>query len=154
MTTKRFWARRLLSCGMAALCAAGCGMLPGQNAKSTPPPTPAPVMEASPSAPVGQPLPEQVALDQGIALYNDGDYSAAVRKLSSSGAIWGGDKAVRLKALKYMAFSYCVMGRQPACRQEFEKALKLDPSFDLDQGEKGHPLWGPVFEKAKKRARK
>jgi hypothetical protein len=27
--------------------------------------------------------------------------------------------------------------------------LRLDPSFDLAPGEQGHPLWGPVFVKAK-----
>jgi len=28
--------------------------------------------------------------------------------------------------------------------------LKLNKDFDLLPGEKGHPLWGPVFERAKK----
>jgi hypothetical protein len=43
-----------------------------------------------------------------------------------------------------------VTSRQTLCRQQFDKALKLDPSFDLEPGEHGHPLWGPVFTKAKK----
>jgi hypothetical protein len=50
-----------------------------------------------------------------------------------------------------MAFSYCVTSRQTLCRQQFEKALKIDPAFDLAPGEKGHPLWGAVFDRAKKR---
>jgi hypothetical protein len=53
-------------------------------------------------------------------------------------------------ALKYTAFSYCVTSRPAQCRQAFDKALRLDPSFQLAPGEYGHPLWGPVFAKAKK----
>jgi hypothetical protein len=53
-------------------------------------------------------------------------------------------------ALKYTAFSYCVTSRPAQCRQAFDKALKLDPAFELAPGEYGHPLWGPVFAKAKK----
>jgi hypothetical protein len=55
-------------------------------------------------------------------------------------------------ALKYTAFSYCVTSRPAQCRQAFDRALRLDPSFDLAPGEHGHPLWGPVFTKAKQAA--
>lgn len=89
-------------------------------------------------------------LNQGIDLYNRGEYQAAIKQLSGAGAIWSGDKDLQLEALKYTAFSYCVTSRPVPCRQEFEKALKLDPRFDLSQGEKGHPLWGPVFDRLKK----
>ena len=58
---------------------------------------------------------------------------------------------MQLEALKYTAFSYCLIGRTVSCRQQFEKAFKLDPGFDLAAGEKGHPLWGPVFAKVKKK---
>jgi Tfp pilus assembly protein PilF len=90
------------------------------------------------------------ALAGGIALYENGDYAAAVRKLGNTAEIWKADKDVRLQALKYMAFSYCVTSQPVPCRQHFDKALKLDPAFDLAPGEKGHPLWGPVFDRAKK----
>jgi hypothetical protein len=91
---------------------------------------------------------EQSALREGIRLYNDGDFNGAIRRLSSS-EVTGGSMRTRLTALKYTAFSYCVTSRQAQCRQAFEKALKLDPSFQLAPGERGHPLWGPVFEKAR-----
>lgn len=90
----------------------------------------------------------ETALNEGIALYNNGDFNGAIRKLN---AVTGAEKPVQLSAYKYSAFSYCVSGRQLACRQQFEKALKLDPNFDLEPGEKGHPLWGPVFARAKKK---
>jgi Tfp pilus assembly protein PilF len=90
------------------------------------------------------------ALSTGIALYDRGDYAGAVKKLGSADEIWKADKDIQLQALKYMAFSYCVTSQPAACRQQFGKALKLDPAFDLAPGEKGHPLWGPVFERAKR----
>jgi len=68
---------------------------------------------------------------------------------NDAGVIWSGDKVIQVEAYKYLAFSYCVTSRQALCKQQFEKALKLDPTFELGRGEKGHPLWGPVFEKAK-----
>ncbi|MFD2272052.1 hypothetical protein ACFS07_15030 [Undibacterium arcticum] len=50
-----------------------------------------------------------------------------------------------------MAFSYCVTTRMTLCRQQFDKALKLDPSFDLDAGEKNSILCGgPVFQTGEK----
>ena len=91
---------------------------------------------------------EQAALREGIRLYNDGDFNAAIKRLSAD-EITGGSMRTRLTALKYTAFSYCVTSRQAQCRQAFERALKLDPSFELAAGERGHPLWGPVFEKAR-----
>jgi len=92
----------------------------------------------------------QAALEAGIHLYSRGDYTAAIKRLGTAHEIWKADKPLQLEALKYMAFSYCVSGRQALCKQQFQKALKLDPSFDLAPGEKGHPLWGPVFDGVKK----
>lgn len=91
---------------------------------------------------------EQAALREGIRLYNDGDFNAAIKRLSASD-VTGGSMRTRLTALKYTAFSYCVTSRPTQCRQAFERALKLDPKFELAPGERGHPLWGPVFEKAR-----
>lgn len=88
-------------------------------------------------------------LAEGIALYDKGDYNGATKRLGQSDVV-GSSTATRLSAFKYSAFSYCLTNRQTLCRQQFEKALKLDPAFDLAPGEYGHPLWGPVFLKAKK----
>lgn len=104
-----------------------------------------------PPVPLPPPLPPaRRDLNAGIDLYKAGDYNGAIKMLSGSADIWKADKPLQLDALKYMAFSYCVTNRQTLCRQQFQKALKLDPSFDLAPGEKGHPLWTPVFAKAKK----
>jgi hypothetical protein len=91
----------------------------------------------------------QTALTEGVDFYDKGEFNRAIRRLNAP-EIWSADKSVQVKALKYMAFSYCVTSRKTLCSQQFEKALKLDPAFDLEPGEKGHPLWGTVFERAKK----
>jgi Flp pilus assembly protein TadD len=92
---------------------------------------------------------DQVALRDGIRLYNNGQFDDAIRRLSSKD-IAHGSKAHRVAALKYTAFSYCVTNRADQCRQAFERALKLDPKFDLAAGEHGHPQWGPAFTRAKR----
>ncbi len=114
-----------------------------------PPQTVTPQVEPAPALPANHV--EMQALKEGVALYNNGNFNEAIKKLNSPD-IWlpGKDKAVQIDAAKFMAFSYCVTSRALLCRQQFERALKLDPNFDLAAGEKGHPLWGPVFLKAKK----
>ncbi len=124
------------------------------------PTTPAQVARPAPGTP-GNPNPpggarggdEQQALRDGIDLYNKGQYNDAIKRLAAP-EIGAGSRASQVQALKYTAFSYCVTSRQTLCRQSFEKAFKLDGSFDLQAGEHGHPLWGPAFARAKKQAAK
>jgi hypothetical protein len=94
---------------------------------------------------------ESNGLREGIRLYNEGDFNGAIRRLSQRD-VNNGPLPTRLTALKYLAFSYCVTSRPAPCRQAFDRALRLDPAFDLAPGEHGHPLWGPVFTKAKQAA--
>ncbi len=138
MTRLRIYAP--LTCLLAAVLMAGC---------ATKPPVGAAAPAGHTQAAVPAPAPVQSGLKDGIAMYNNGDYNDAIKRLGAAD-VSGGSKATQLEALKYTAFSYCVTSRQTLCRLQFEKALKLDPSFDLNPGEHGHPLWGPVFTKAKK----
>jgi len=48
-------------------------------------------------------------------------------------------------ARKHLAFIHCASGREAQCRDEFRKALEIDPDFDLTTAEAGHPIWGPVY---------
>lgn len=96
---------------------------------------------------------DEAALRDGIALFNDGDYNGAIRRLNGP-EMNGATLRNRVTGLKYTAFSYCVTGRQPLCRESFERALRLDPNFDLAEGEHGHPLWGPEFVKARQAVRR
>ena len=56
-----------------------------------------------------------------------------------------------MKAHKYLAFIHCVSGRQRPCRDEFRKAIEINPSMELEPSETGHPIWGPEFRSAKAR---
>jgi hypothetical protein len=141
-----------LACLLGAALLTGCATTPFGGTAKTPAAGHTRVDSAAPgAAPTTAPAPAPAlsALKEGIALYNNGDYNDAIKRLGAAD-VTGGSKATQLEALKYTAFSYCVTSRQTLCRQQFEKALKLDPAFDLEPGEHGHPLWGPVFIKAKK----
>ena len=117
--------------------------------------TPVPPPVAPPPAPPAPPPPPDPAviaqreLEDAVAIYDKGDFNAAIERLGSPG-IAAGDTAVRVAAHKYSAFSYCVTRRTTLCRTQFEAALKLDPAFELSPAERGHPLWGPVYERVKK----
>jgi hypothetical protein len=87
-------------------------------------------------------------LREGIRLYNNGDFTNAIAKFNAP-EIQSANIATRTSALKYTAFSYCVTQRAALCRQAFDRALRIDADFDLAPGEEGHPMWGPVFEKAR-----
>ena len=127
--------------GAAATKAPAAGVKPGAgNVSSTSQPMPL-ILSA-----------EQVGLKEGIELYNKGSFNDAIKRLNSA-EVATGSRATQVTAHKYTAFSYCVTSRQTLCRQAFEKAFKLDPAFDLAQGEHGHPLWGPAFARAKKSAK-
>lgn len=140
--------------GSAAMIAAAfmlgaCDTIDTAKTPATASPTSSAATPAAPAAAPQPPAPP-AALSDGIALYNKGSYSAAIKRLANGQDIWTADTAVQTEALKYMAFSYCVTSRRKLCKQQFEKALKLDPSFDLAPGEQGHPLWGPAFNQAKR----
>jgi tetratricopeptide (TPR) repeat protein len=119
-------------------------------ALAAPAPIPAPSPAEAPR-PAALSNADVLALREGIALYNDGDYNGTIRKLNNATEIWTShNKSLQVSALKYIAFSYCITSRTQLCRQQFERALKIDPGFDLLPSEIGHPIWGPVFLKAKK----
>jgi hypothetical protein len=130
---------------------------PAHPKASAPKPPPVAEREREPSPPRtrerddGPNDQKESGLREGIRLYNEGDYNGAIRRLSARD-VNTGPVNTRLQALKYLAFSYCVTSRPAPCRQAFDRALRLDPSFDLAPGEHGHPLWGPVFTQAKQAA--
>ncbi|HBF49940.1 MAG TPA: hypothetical protein DDX04_05695 [Massilia sp.] len=155
----RFLQHRLLLTILAAGTLGGCAQIapllernPSSNhpkVESRPEPRAEsrPRAEARSEASSGR---EQVALREGIRLYNEGDFNGAIKRLNSNDIRSGAPLGTRTTALKYTAFSYCVTSRPKQCQQAFEKALKIDPTFSLEPGEEGHPLWGPAFERAKR----
>ena len=109
---------------------------------------PAPVRESPPAPARENSVDAAAALRDGIRLYNNGDFNGAIAKLNAP-EIQGANAATRTSALKYTAFSYCVTQRPAPCRQAFDKALRIDARFELAPGEEGHPMWRPVFDKAR-----
>ena len=87
----------------------------------------------------------------GVDFYEDGDYGTATQLLQ--GSLDAGLPSIRdqTKAHKYLAFIHCASGRERQCRDEFGKALEIDPAFDLDPAEAGHPIWGLAFRGVKTR---
>lgn len=144
----------VLSAALALL--AGCATKPAATAHApaagaAPASATTGTASATASAAVPSATSPPSGLADGIALYNKGDYNGAIKRLAQND-VTAGPKPMQLAAIKYTAFSYCVTSRTTLCRQQFEKALKMDAGFDLAPGEYGHPLWGPVFVKAKKAA--
>jgi hypothetical protein len=141
----------------------------GRTPSSEPAPAPAPASTASvpktnqgytgttegkapePVAAAPEPVkpPGEVALSEGTALYEKGDYRGAIRKLSTARDALDDSTAQKKTSLRLLAFSYCVTSQKPLCRQQFNALLKIDPSYELAKAEAGHPLWGPVFKEAK-----
>lgn len=99
----------------------------------------------------GDPGPSRLA--EGVERYEAGDFVGAIRSLNAP-EILQSDARTRVEAGKYLAFSYCVTHRRTLCRKTFDRVLAIDPSFELQPAEAGHPLWGPVFVQARKAAEK
>jgi Tfp pilus assembly protein PilF len=90
----------------------------------------------------------EAALSAGVQSYEEGKYADATRQLQSAikQGLAPGDE---VRAHKYLAFMNCISDRVSACRDEFRKALRIDPGMELSPAEAGHPLWGPQFRAVK-----
>mgnify|MGYP001401670273 CR=1 FL=1 len=100
---------------------------------------------------LGATSPAGQKVDEGVSLYDQGDFAGAIRTLQSP-EVADGDVDTRVRASKYLAFSYCVTQRRALCRRSFDAALRLDDRFELKPAEAGHPIWGPVYAQARKAA--
>ena len=87
-------------------------------------------------------------LTAGIRQYEDGKYAAATTSLQDA-LTAGLSDADQVTANKYLAFISCTQGRERQCRAYFRRALELNPNFELEPNEAGHPMWGPVFKNVK-----
>jgi len=88
-------------------------------------------------------------LEMGMKAYEDGEYAYSARLLQASLDAGLRGTSNKLRAHKYLAFIYCTSNRVSQCRDEFRKALEINPSFTLREDESGHPIWGPVFRSLK-----
>src|SRR3954470_7112864 len=95
-----------------------------------------------------QPTKAQQTLSAALKQYENGEYEQSLKTLHS--AIQQGlPERDRVKAYKHSAFIYCASSRERQCREEFKKALAIDPGLDLAPEEADHPMWGRVFRSVK-----
>src|SRR4030095_12379231 len=73
----------------------------------------------------------QVQLAAGVKQYDAGEYDNAVKTLTASLDHGLLSKSEQARARKYLAFSHCVYGREPLCKDEFRKAFEIYPEFTL-----------------------
>lgn len=147
---------RYLGWALAASLLAACqttpdapgGVQPAAPAVPLPPPPP-----AEPVKPLDPTAQKEQALGEALALYADGRYDDAVVWLTPLIGAPELPLSSQVKVLKFMAFSHCAMARLRPCRQHFDMALELDPTFQLTEAEKGHPVWGREFSNARVAAR-
>ncbi|MCZ8432014.1 TssQ family T6SS-associated lipoprotein [Achromobacter ruhlandii] len=107
------------------------------------------------SAPEHPPTPEALEQLQRVRdQYSAGQYGEVIRGVARSDELAASSKAVRIEAYKLQAFSYCVSRYTQLCEDSFSRILQIDPNFELAPNEAGHPVWGPVFQRAKSQAAK
>jgi len=93
-------------------------------------------------------------LQDGLIKYDAGDYEAALRLLEDSLKQGLKEKQDQVRAMKFVAFSNCLLNRLATCRSSFIKIYDVNPEFDLTPAEAGHPSWTKTFAAAKAQAKK
>lgn len=118
----------------------------------------APQQSADPAAPRVPQISESQLRDKareslvhGVEQYNAGKFAEASRSLTAALDHGQLTRPEQGSARKHLAFIYCASGREPQCRDEFRKALEIDPGFELSAAEAGHPTWGPVYRDVRTR---
>lgn len=141
-----------------ALLSSACTSLAVKKQEAPPPKkeaveikeVPKPVVHAPPP-PVPSPAQDkaQQELTKGIISYENSAYERSANQIQNALTLGLEARKDEAKAHKYLAFMHCVGGRERLCRDEFRKAIGVDPTFNLTAAEVGHPTWGPVFRKVK-----
>jgi Tfp pilus assembly protein PilF len=88
------------------------------------------------------------SLNAGLKQYESGDYEESAKNLQGAIDLGVAEKE-RANAHKHLAFIHCSSNRVGHCRDEFRKALAIDPALELAPAEAGHPVWGPIFRSLK-----
>lgn len=145
----RFLNHLLIVCAgtLLAACQTTPEAPPAKVEAVQPAPPPAPV------APVDTRAEKEALLTEALNIYAEGQFEDAIVKLAPLAEAPELTLTSQIKARKFMAFSHCALGRVRPCRQQFDLALEQDPTFQLTEAEKGHPVWGREFNNARNAAR-
>jgi tetratricopeptide (TPR) repeat protein len=92
--------------------------------------------------------PGDAELVAGLKVYERGRFADSAQYLQRSIDL-GLNERDQVVAHKYLAFIHCAEGREAQCRDEFRLAIKINPAFNLEPAEAGHPSWGPAFRTVK-----
>jgi tetratricopeptide (TPR) repeat protein len=88
-------------------------------------------------------------LEQAKNFYNGGEYEKAISELENALQFLKQFKQIdQVEAYKYLAFSYVAFGDKDKAKEQFLRALKLDPKMELDPSTVS-PKIIKVFEEAK-----
>lgn len=120
----------------AGVVLGGCGSLPTADG--------VPLQPSAGGASEGQ-----RQIERAIAAFEQGRFPESTRLLQETPELLAEPVAVRVQALKWLAFNHCVAGRRSACRRAFDALLALEPAFELAPAESGHPSWGAEFDRAR-----
>lgn len=138
----------------ACLLVAACQTtpdIPAEKVVAVQPAAPEP--PATPVAPVDPRAQKEALLTEALNTYAEGQFEDAIAKLTPLADAQELSLTSQIKARKFMAFGHCALGRTRPCRQQFDLALEQDPTFQLTEAEKGHPVWGREFNNARNSAR-
>lgn len=145
-----YWSALIIACASLFLTACETAPKEPEPKVEAPPPEP-PIPE--PVAPVDPRAQKEALLAEALSVYAEGQFDDAIAKLTPLADAPELPLTSQIKARKFMAFSHCAAGRQRPCRQQFELALEQDPTFQLTEAEKGHPVWGREFIHARNATR-
>jgi tetratricopeptide (TPR) repeat protein len=88
-------------------------------------------------------------LNRAKTFYYNGEYEYAIRELENAMSYLEQLKQTdQVEAYKYLAFSYVAFGNQTKAKEQFKKALQLNPDLELDPATVS-PKIIKVFEEAK-----
>ena len=73
----------------------------------------------------------QQELTKGIISYENSAYERSANQIQNALTLGLEARKDEAKAHKYLAFMHCVGGRERLCRDEFRKAIGVDPTFNL-----------------------
>jgi hypothetical protein len=145
---------RYLAAALATLSLNACQTTPDVPKQVSPvAPAVQPAQPPEPVKPIDPVAQKEQALAEALGIYAEGRYDDAVVWLTPLVAAPELPLSAQVKIQKFMAFSHCAMNRLRQCRQHFDNALELDPTFQLTEAEKGHPMWGREFINARNAAR-
>ena len=132
---------RLVWLGLIALLSA-CAPLEPLKKESPPAPAPIPAPKVTETQ-LREKATQHFTL--GLRQYESGAYDDALKHLTTSLDHGLLPRSEQASARKHLAFIHCLANRNVQCREEFRKAMEIDPQFDLTSAEAGHPVWGPVY---------